>query len=70
VGCNIQVHGSNTKNLSVELSLCQTSKNIMSFLLSVMFSPQQNQIQEGIGVLPSSGRGVGRGRWPNECIHM
>jgi hypothetical protein len=36
------MHGSNTKNLSVSLSLCQASKNDMSFLLSPMFSLQQN----------------------------
>jgi hypothetical protein len=41
VGCNIHVHGNNTKNLSVWLS--QNSKNAMSFLLFFMFSIQQNQ---------------------------
>jgi hypothetical protein len=43
VGCNTQVHGSNTRNLAVYLSLSQTSNNALSFLLSLMFSLQQNQ---------------------------
>jgi hypothetical protein len=30
------MHGSNTRNLSVQLSLSQTSKNAMFFLLSLM----------------------------------
>jgi hypothetical protein len=37
---NTQVHGSNSGNLFVKLSLSQTSKNDMSFLLSLMFSLQ------------------------------
>jgi hypothetical protein len=37
--CNTQVH---VRNLSVELSLSQTSKTAMSSLLSLMFSLQQN----------------------------
>jgi hypothetical protein len=42
VGCNTHVHGSNARNLSVQLSLSQTSKNTMFFLLSLVFSLQQN----------------------------
>jgi hypothetical protein len=43
VGFNTQVHGNNIRNFSVQLSISQTSKSIMSFLLSPMFSLQQNQ---------------------------
>jgi hypothetical protein len=42
MGCNTQVHGNNTRNLSVYLSLSQSSKTTMFFLLSLMFSVQQN----------------------------
>jgi hypothetical protein len=42
VGCNIQVHGSNNRNLSVYTSLTQASNNAVSFLLPLMFSLQQN----------------------------
>jgi hypothetical protein len=41
-GFNTQVHGSNARNLSVLLSLPQTSKNAMSFSLSLMFSLREN----------------------------
>jgi hypothetical protein len=41
------LHGSNTRNLSVQPSSSQTSKNTMSFLLSLMFSLQQNQRTRG-----------------------
>jgi hypothetical protein len=40
MGCSTQVHGTKTRNLSVWLSLLKTSKNDMSFLLSLMFSLQ------------------------------
>jgi hypothetical protein len=36
------MHGNNTRTLPVELSLSQTSKNIMFCLLSFMFFPLQN----------------------------
>jgi hypothetical protein len=36
------MHENNTRNLPVKLSLSQTSKNIMSVLLSFMFSLLQN----------------------------
>jgi hypothetical protein len=36
------MHGSNARNLSVELSLSEVNKHAMSFLLSLMFSIQQN----------------------------
>jgi hypothetical protein len=39
---------SNARNLSVYLPLSQTSKKAMSFLLSLMFSLQQNQIRRGM----------------------
>jgi hypothetical protein len=42
VGCNTHVHGSNAKNLSVELSLSQTSNNAMFFLSLVL----ENKIGE------------------------
>jgi hypothetical protein len=41
------VHGTNARNLSLQLSLSQTSKNAMSFLLSATFSLQQNQGRSG-----------------------
>jgi hypothetical protein len=41
------LHGSNPRNLSVLLSLPQTNKNAMSFLLSLMFSLQQNWRKRG-----------------------
>jgi hypothetical protein len=47
VGCNTQGYGSNARNLFVELFLSQTSKNAMFFLLSLMFSLQQNQRTRG-----------------------
>jgi hypothetical protein len=43
VGWNTHVHGSNARNVFVELSLPQVSKNTVSFLLSFMFSLQQNR---------------------------
>jgi hypothetical protein len=58
-----------TLGLSLYSYLFQSSKNAISFLLSLMFSLQQNWIQEGEQVLPESG--VGRwGRWPKQCMHM
>jgi hypothetical protein len=42
LGYNTLVHGSNVRNLSIQLSLSQTSKNAMFFLLSLMSSLQQN----------------------------
>jgi hypothetical protein len=68
VGCNTHLHGSSTRNLSVQLSLPVTSKNDTSFLLSLMFSLQQNwRIRgqnrfglEGNGV---RGEGEGQGHW-------
>jgi hypothetical protein len=51
VGFNTHVHRSNVKNLSVYLSLPQTSKNAMSFFLSLMLKTRrQNRLsrkQEG-----------------------
>jgi hypothetical protein len=38
LGCNIHEHGSNTRNLSVKLSLSQGSKNAMFFLLPLLFN--------------------------------
>jgi hypothetical protein len=64
VGCNTQVHGSNARNLSVELSLSQASKNAMPFLLSLMFSLQQNWRRgQNRSFLEASGvGGVGGGK--------
>jgi hypothetical protein len=41
------VHGSNARNLSVYLSLSQTSKNAMSFLLSLVFSSAKSKKRGG-----------------------
>jgi endo-alpha-1,4-polygalactosaminidase (GH114 family) len=59
VGCNIQVHKSNTRNLSVQLSLSQTSKNDV-FLISYVFSSTKSENKRVEQVLPESG-GTGRG---------
>jgi hypothetical protein len=37
MGCNTHVHGNNARNLSVWLSLSQTSKNALFSLASFMF---------------------------------
>jgi hypothetical protein len=47
LGCNTQVHRSNARKLSVQLSSAQASKNLMSFLLTIMFSLQQNGTSRG-----------------------
>jgi hypothetical protein len=68
VGCNTHVHGSNVRNLSVELSLFQTSKNVMSFLLSHIFSLQQNwRTRVWNRFCPEV---VGQRKWLTQCIHM
>jgi hypothetical protein len=54
------VHGSNARNLSVQLSLSQTGKNTMPFLLSLMFSLQQNQRTRGQNRLCPEVGGDGR----------
>jgi hypothetical protein len=41
------MHGNNIRNLPVKLSLSQTSKNAMFFLLSFMFFLQQNWRTKG-----------------------
>jgi hypothetical protein len=59
VGYNTHVHGSNTVNLSVQLSLSLTSKNAISFLLSLMFSHQKNWKTRGQNSLGLEGEGLG-----------
>jgi hypothetical protein len=54
-GCNTQVHGSNAKNVSVQLSLSQTSKNAMSFFLVLVFSSTKSENNKAEQVLPGSG---------------
>jgi hypothetical protein len=64
------VHGSNTRTLSVQLSLSQTSKNAMYFLLSLKFSTKlANKRAEQVP--PGSLRGWPEGgEVPKQCIHM
>jgi hypothetical protein len=56
LGCNIHEHGSNTRNLSVKLSLSQGSKNAMFFLLPLLF----NKIGEQEG---GTGSAWKQGEW-------
>jgi hypothetical protein len=56
------VHGSNTKNLPAYPSLSQARKNAMSFILSLMFSLQQNWRRgQNRFCLEASGVGSGEG---------
>jgi hypothetical protein len=57
------LHGNNTRNLPVELSSSQTSKNAMLFFLSNMFfSSIKSENKRMEQVLPGGG---GKGeRWP------
>jgi hypothetical protein len=57
-----------TRNLSVELSLSQTSKKATSFLLSHVFSSRKLDNKRTEQVLPGSGEGVWG--WHKQCIHM
>jgi hypothetical protein len=43
VSFNIQVHGSNARNLSVELSLSQTSKNAVFLIIAYVFSSTKSE---------------------------
>jgi hypothetical protein len=60
MGCNTDIHGNNTRNLSVQLSLSQTSKNAMLFLLSFMFfSSTKLENKKAVQVPPGSWGGGG-----------
>jgi hypothetical protein len=50
VGCNTHVHESITRNLSVYLPFSQSSKNAMSFLLSLrlLFNKIRNKREEQV----------------------
>jgi hypothetical protein len=67
MGCGTHVHRSNTRNISVYLSLYQTSKNVISFLLSLLFfSSTKLENKRAEQVLPRSRGEVGRrGGSPN-----
>jgi hypothetical protein len=53
------MHGNNTKNLLVQLSLYQTSKNAMFFSLSFMLFLQQNRrTRRPIRFCPEAERGI------------
>jgi hypothetical protein len=65
VGCNTHVHGSNARNLSVKLSLSQTSKNGLSYYFNV-FSLTNSENKRAEQVLPGSGQG----EVAQQCIHM
>jgi hypothetical protein len=58
VGCSTHVHGSNARTLSVQLSLPQTSKKAVSFLLPLMFSLQQNWTRGQKGSAQKQGWGA------------
>jgi hypothetical protein len=63
VGCNTHVHGSNARNLPVQLSLSQTSKNALSFLLLLMSTLLENwRRQQKRFCLEARGKG-GNGGW-------
>jgi hypothetical protein len=62
VGCNTQVHGRNARNLSVQLSLSQTSKNTLSFLLSPVFSSTKSENKRVEQVLPRRVWGLAGGK--------
>jgi hypothetical protein len=64
VGCNTHVHGSNARNLSVELSLSQDSKNAVVLIISSVFSSTISENKRAEQVLP--GRGMCGGE---QCIH-
>jgi hypothetical protein len=61
------VHGSNARNHFVQISLSQTSKYAISFLLSLyVFSSTKSENKRMEQVLPGwrgSGGGWGRGKW-------
>jgi hypothetical protein len=64
-GCNTHVHGNNTKNIPIWLSLSQTSINTMFFLLIFYaFSSTKSENKRVEQVLPVSG-GWGKGGGPN-----
>jgi hypothetical protein len=69
VGCNTQVHGSNAMNFSVYISLSQTSKNTMSFLVSLIFSLQQNQRRRGQNRFSLEAGGWGGGGWCTNNVY-
>jgi hypothetical protein len=63
------VDGNNARNLSVYLSLSQTSKNAMSFLLSLMFfcsTKLENKRAEQVLLGSNGGGGRGSGRQGGE----
>jgi hypothetical protein len=68
VDCNTHVHGSNARNFSVELSLFQTSKSGMSFLLLLMSSLYKIGEEGRTGSAWKQGK-WGK-RWPKQCMHI
>jgi hypothetical protein len=54
------VHGSNARNLSVYLSLSQTSKNAVFFIIAYVFSSIKLE-KKAEQVLPGGESGVERG---------
>jgi hypothetical protein len=66
--CIIQVHGSNARNLSVQLSLSQASKNVV--FLTLVFSLQQNWRRgQNRFCLEAREVGVDRGRDGPNNVH-
>jgi hypothetical protein len=81
VGCNTFVHGSNARNLSVQLSLSQLAKKLCLSYYAYVFSSKKLEKRAEQAVPGSEGgmRGRGRGReagggrgekWPKQCMHM
>jgi hypothetical protein len=69
VDFNTQVHGRNSRNLSVELSLSQTSKNAMSFLFTLKFSHHENQRRGQNRFCPERGQCCGEEEGGPNNIH-
>jgi hypothetical protein len=72
------VHGSNARNLSVYLSISQTNKNSMPFLLLLNVFTSTKLEKRAKQVLPGR-EGGWRGRkrqgargekWPKQCMHI
>jgi hypothetical protein len=62
MGCNTKVQGNKARNLSVYLSLSQTSKNVMSLIISYLFSSTKSENKRAEQVLPERGGAGGGGR--------
>jgi hypothetical protein len=68
IGVVTHVHGNNTRNLPVKLSLSQTSTNVMFFFLSfIFFSSTKSENRRAEQVLQGE-RLMGAGRWKGKGV--